>query len=106
MTEKILKTKVCKLLKDLQKQNYPIYFEVRQAGGLNYKVGLPDLWIVINGVHFEIELKSPEKKIIYKPEQLYWINKFNNIGIKAFISNDYEEIENFIFKIIKKLNIN
>lgn len=92
ISEKQLQDKVIKYLKELQSKDYPIYFEKRQAGGFNYKIGLPDLWIVINGQHIEVELKDPSKKIEYKSEQVYWLNKFNKIGIKTIISNDYDRI--------------
>lgn len=34
-------------------------YELRQAGGFNYKKGRPDLWFVYNGRHYEVEVKAP-----------------------------------------------
>lgn len=97
MNEKLLQNKVIKYLKDNN-----IFFEKRQAGGFNYRIGLPDIYFVINGKHYEIELKDPRKKIIYKSEQIYWNNKFKEYNIESIISNDFEEIKTFINSKIKK----
>lgn len=36
-----------------------IYIERRNAGGLGYKAGRPDLWFVWQGRHCEVEVKAP-----------------------------------------------
>lgn len=41
------------------KTHSPIYIERRQAGGFNYKAGLPDVWFVYRGRHTEVEVKAP-----------------------------------------------
>lgn len=41
---------------------HPIFYERRQAGGFNYKKGRPDLFVVYNGIHIEIEVKKPGGK--------------------------------------------
>lgn len=42
----------------LENQNNLVY-ERRQAGGFNYRAGLPDVWFVFNGRHCEVEVKAP-----------------------------------------------
>lgn len=39
-------------------KGYPIWFDRRQAGGLGYKEGKPDLYAVFCGFHIEIEVKG------------------------------------------------
>lgn len=36
-----------------------VYIERRNAGGLGYKAGRPDLWFVLDGRHCEVEVKAP-----------------------------------------------
>ena len=45
-------------LKKFQKQGEPLFFEKRQAGGWNYKKGMPDLYVVYKGIHYEFEIKK------------------------------------------------
>ena len=54
-------TKDClKLLDNLIENGYPIYYEHRSGGGgFAYKKGIPDLFIVVNGIHIECEMKTP-----------------------------------------------
>lgn len=44
-------------LKKLKDKDYPIFYNKRQAGGFSYKKGLPDIYAVIDGKHYEIEVK-------------------------------------------------
>lgn len=53
--EKQIQNKILKFLKDLP----DCYVERRQAGGLSYKVGMPDVWCLYAGTHVEIEVKAP-----------------------------------------------
>lgn len=102
MSERLILNKTINYLKKLSKEKLNVYWERRQAGGYNYKIGLPDLWLVINGYHYEIEFKSDEEKIYYKSEQLYWQNKFKKIKIESIISNNWEEIKKFIDERIER----
>lgn len=100
--ERNLLKNVTNYLKKLEKENKPIFWERRQAGGFNYRTGIPDLYVVVNGVHKEIELKDPNlKQFEHKPEQILWQNKFKKVNIESIISNDFEEIKNFIIKNLK-----
>lgn len=50
---------VIEYLDELIKEGAPLYYEHRSgSGGFNYKKGVPDLFVVIAGVHLEIELKG------------------------------------------------
>lgn len=53
--EKHVQNKIIDFLKTIP----CLVYERRQAGGFNYKAGLPDLWFVYRGVHVEIEVKAP-----------------------------------------------
>lgn len=54
-----IQTKILNYLKSLQQQGEPLYYEKRQAGGFCYKKGIPDIYGVYNGIHFETEVKQP-----------------------------------------------
>lgn len=57
--EKAIQSSIVSFFKELEKAGKPIFVERRQAGGYSYKMGIPDLYIVINGQHVEIEVKRP-----------------------------------------------
>lgn len=62
--ETALTKQVIAYLDDLhEKRGLPIYYEHRSgSGGLSYKKGSPDLFVVVGGVHIECELKTPKGK--------------------------------------------
>lgn len=50
------------------------YFERRNAVGLNYHKGVPDIWLTKNGKHYEIEIKRPggvRSTLQYKYEEIF-----------------------------------
>lgn len=94
--EQLIQNKTIKYLKKQQSLGLPLYFEKRQAGGFSYKMGLPDLYFVINGYHFEIEFKTSTKKIQLRNTQLYWLKYFNSINVPTIIENDWLTIKAFI----------
>lgn len=102
MSERNILNKTIQYLKKLISKGCKVYYERRQAGGFNYKIGLPDLWFVIDGKHYEIEFKTDKEKIYYRSEQLYWQKKFKELKIDSIISNDFNEIQLFIDEKIKK----
>lgn len=55
--ETLLQEKVLKYLKNLQLSGHPLYYDRRVAGTLSYEEGVPDLYLVYNGIHIEVELK-------------------------------------------------
>lgn len=98
--EQRIQKKILKYLEELKKSNHPIFFERREAGGLAYKEGLPDLYAVYNGVHIEIEVKAPGGEP--SASQLKWERFFKNIGaiyIRAFDAQQVKDLfESFYTK--------
>lgn len=56
--EKRVQNPVLKYLKKLKEEGHPIVYERRQALACS-KTGMPDVWVLYNGVHIEIECKKP-----------------------------------------------
>lgn len=93
--EQKVQNKIEKYLKDLQKEGKPLFFEKRQAGGWNYKKGLPDLYIVYNGKHIEIEIKAENGKP--SEMQLMWQRRFKEqFNIDRFIVSSVDEVKNIL----------
>lgn len=57
-SENKIQQQVINYVKKLENEGYPIFYERRQAGGFNYKKGRPDLFVVYNGIHIEVEMKK------------------------------------------------
>lgn len=91
--EGLVQKKIINYLKKLQ-DDFPIYYEKRQAGGFNYKKGAFDLWIVCNGTHFEIEIKAKNGK--QSSMQYLWQSEFKKINIDCFLVNSFEEAKSVI----------
>lgn len=69
-----LTDKVVKYLDELQKRGLPLFYDHRSgSGGYSYKKGIPDLYIVINGIHIECELKAPDGKLSSMQEKFRWL---------------------------------
>ncbi len=62
MKEKQLTNKFRKYLDDLIKNDYPVKYLKIWGGGRYQKVGIPDFICCINGIYFEVELKSSTGK--------------------------------------------
>ena len=94
-------TKDClKLLDNLIDQGYPIYYEHRSgSGGFNYKKGIPDLWMVINGIHVECEMKTPFGKRSTMQEK--WEMKFKRLNIKYICPHSFIEFRDFVLDLLK-----
>lgn len=56
--EKRVQNAILNYLKKLKEEGHPIVYERRQALGSS-KMGMPDIWVLYNGVHIEIECKKP-----------------------------------------------
>lgn len=93
--EKKVQNKIEKYLDELISQGIPIYYERRQAQGVGYKYGLPDLFLVINGIHVEVEVKAPNGDV--RAAQEKWEMRFKNLGILYTRPHSLEEFKNFIF---------
>ena len=60
-------------LENLKKFDHPIYWEHRSGqGGFGYKKGTPDLFIVYNGLHLEVEIKGAFGKRSSSQDKFKW----------------------------------
>ena len=72
-----------------------IYYERRVgAGSFGYKKGLPDFFLVINGIHIELELKA--KGGSPSPSQLKWYERFQKLNIPMYIIDSLDDLEHII----------
>ena len=71
--EASLTQKVEEYLDSLQEEGLPLYYEHRSgSGGYGYKKGIPDFFIVIDGIHIECELKAEDGKLSTMQEKWRW----------------------------------
>ena len=100
--EKIVQNKIVKYLQSLASKGLPVYVERRQAGGFSYKVGIADLYAVINGQHVEIEVKRPGGTL--RPMQEKWRDqcKAKNIAWFCVDSEDLSDLKEFVNKKLKE----
>ena len=96
--EKKVQNSIMNYLKDLAEKGYPIYVERRQAGGFNYRMGIADLYAVINGVHLEIEVKKPGGEL--GPLQEKWRDKCKRLNIKWICSSSLQEVKDIVNEIM------
>lgn len=99
-----VKDDIFKYFKSLQEKGEPIYYERRQAGGFNYKKGLPDVYFVYDGIHIELELKA----INGEPSgmQLMWRRKFKQLyNIDDYIVCSVGEVKEIIENLRKKKEV-
>ena len=74
-----LTKKIIEYLDSLMEGGSPVFYDHRSgSGGYNYKKGIPDLWVSVNGYHLEVELKAPkgklstmQEKFKYRCESIY-----------------------------------
>ncbi len=92
--ESLVQKKILDYLKELEEAKYPVWHERRQAGGFNYKKGIPDLYFVFLGLHIEVECKgiggSPSVK------QLEYERKIKNTGGIYLRTSSFEEFKRFV----------
>lgn len=93
--EKKVQNSIIEYCKELYKQGYKVYVERRQAGGFNYKMGIPDLYIVINGQHIEVEVKAPNGHL--RPMQEKFRDLCLKLNIHWYCVNNVDEF----IKIVK-----
>ena len=102
--ETLVQTKILKYLTELENKKYPVWHERRQAGGFNYKKGIPDVYFVFLGLHIEVECKgiggTPSVK------QLEFERKIKNTGGLYLRTASFEEFKTFVetklFPLMKK----
>lgn len=97
--EKIVQNKILEYLSDLQSSGKKVYFERRQAGGYNYKHGIPDVYAIINGIHLEIEVKK--KNGTRRPTQIDFAMKCKKYGVAYICCDDVEKLKELVEKILK-----
>lgn len=103
--EKRVQNKAISYLKKLEKEGKPVYVERRQAGGFAYKMGIADLYAVVDGIHMEIEVKRPGGSL--RPMQEKWRDQCLAKNI-FWICEDEEDLKilksavDFLLSIRKK----
>lgn len=71
--EKHLEDQILDLFEDLKKHGHPIYWEHRSGqGGFQYKKGVPDFFVVYDGLHIEIETKGTDGKQSTLQRKFQW----------------------------------
>ena len=95
--EKQIQNDILDYLKYLKHSFKPIFYERRQAGGLSYKKGIPDIYCVYNGIHIEIEVKKPGGQLSTMQEKFRDMCKTNNI--KWICVDDVEQLKTYLDSI-------
>lgn len=69
------------------------YYERRNAVGLNYRKGIPDLWYVKDGIHHEVEVKKPggTKSTL----QVFYSKFFADINCKCICVDSFDQFLEF-----------
>jgi len=81
-----------------KKHDIPIVWERRDASGLGYRRGRCDLFIVYNGIHIEVEVKTP--KGIMSAMQETWQRYCVAHNIKHIVVHSKKEFVEGLSKII------
>lgn len=90
-----LTKEVIKFLDDQIKGGAPVFYEHRSgSGGFNYKKGIPDLYVVVAGVHLEIELKTVDGKRSTMQDKFKWRCE-NQWQIPYCCPRTFEEFKKF-----------
>ena len=92
--ERKVKDEIAAYLQKRSTAGDKIYGEAREAGGYTYKKGLPDIWIVYNGIHLEVEIKGPRG--VRSPMQVKWEQIFNRLGIRYCCVSSVEELDTIL----------
>ena len=95
--EKRVQNSIMEYFKHLEKNGYPIFYERRQAGGYSYKKGIPDLYVVLNGIHVEIEVKKPGGKLSTMQEKFRDMCDTKNI--LWICAESVEEVQEFVNRL-------
>lgn len=99
LPEKIVQNDVLDYLRLLEKLDYPVICDRRQAGGFNYKMGIPDVWACINGIHIEIECKAPGKTL--RPMQEKYRDKCKRKNILWLCCDNFADFKQFVYEKFK-----
>ena len=99
--EKRIQMPIINYLKDLKKEGFPVYVERRQAGGFNYKMGIADLYAVINGIHIEIEVKKPGGSLGIMQEK--WRDECKKLNIHWLCVDSIEDFKLYIKNFLSNI---
>jgi Holliday junction resolvase len=98
--EKEIQDAIINSVKDLEKKGHPVYYERRDASGLSYKKGLPDIFVVYKGLHVEVEIKSLSGSRSSLQET--WARYFESIGTPYILAKSKDD---FLTQLSEIINI-
>ena len=93
-----VKKQITDYLDEMIAQGGPIYWERRNATGLGYKKGLPDIWMCYNGIHIEVEIKT--EKGSRSAMQETWERYFVDHSISYILAHSLTEFKDKLLEII------
>ena len=99
--EKKVQNEILKYLDKLEKDGRKIFHERRQAGGFNYKKGIPDIYCVVNGKHIEIEVKKPGGKLSTMQEKFR--DKCELLNINWIVVDDISELKEYMQEVLNEI---
>lgn len=94
--EKNVQNRIEAYLKTVYKNGQQCLIFRRQAGGFSYKMGLPDLWCLLDGKHIEIEVKRPGGQ--QSSMQKKWEERLKNAGALYICADSVDQVKEFIKK--------
>ena len=89
--EKVVQNSIIDYIKKLRAKGHKVKVERRQAGGFSYKMGIPDLYAVVNGTHVEIEVKAPGKSL--RPMQEKFRAQCKELNIEWLCADNVDDIK-------------
>lgn len=92
--EKEVQNAIISYFKNLRDKGIDNYVERRQAGGFSYKIGLPDLWVIIQGRHIEIEVKQANGNL--RATQEKWAKRFEQLGVIYICAKSVDDVKDVI----------
>lgn len=99
--EKKVQNEILNYLDKLEKNGYKVFHERRQAGGFNYKKGIPDIYCVVNGKHIEIEVKKPGGKLSTMQEKFR--DKCELLNINWIVVDDISELKEYMQEVLNEI---
>lgn len=102
LAEKRVQNAIVDYLNNLQKAGAPVFVERRNAGGFSYKKGIPDLYAIINGTHFEIEVKAPGESL--KTMQEKFRDKCKRLNILWICADNLADVQKVVERCLAKEN--
>ena len=98
--EKKVQNSILDYLKKLDKDGLPVMVERRQAGGFSYKMGIPDLYAVVNGYHLEIEVKAPGGCL--RPMQVKYAMRCHEKNIAYVCADNVDVVKALVKELLEK----